>query len=118
MQSQAKKQLCVEVGQRVWQYRNAAGMSKEALAEQLDITSQYVSDIEQGRKCMSMAYFIRLGQIFHVSLDTLASGAQTADPALEQLVHRLMDMSPMDRDLTVHMILSAAKAVEAMGQET
>ena len=33
------------------------------------------------------------------------------------MVRRLREMSPVDRDLAVHMILSAAKAVEAMGPE-
>lgn len=117
MQTDAKKQLCVEVGRWVWQYRKEAGMTKETLAEKLDITSQYVNDIEQGKKCMSMAYFIQLGRIFHVSLDTLSSGIQPEDPAIDRMVRQLRDMSPVDRDLAVHMILSAAKAVEAMGRE-
>ena len=69
MADEAKKKLCIEVGQRIWQYRKDAGMTKEALAERMDITSQYLNDIEQGKKCMSMAYFVRLGQIFHISLD-------------------------------------------------
>lgn len=118
MADDAKKKLCVDVGQRIWQYRKEAGMTKEALAERMDITSQYLNDIEQGKKCMSMAYFIRLGQIFHISLDTLAWGVQPEDPAVDQMVRRLREMSPVDRDLAVHMILSAAKAVEAMGPET
>ena len=108
MADEAKKKLCIEVGQRIWQYRKDAGM---------DITSQYLNDIEQGKKCMSMAYFVRLGQIFHISLDTLAWGVQPEDPAVDQMVRRLREMSPVDRDLAVHMILSAAKAVEAMGPE-
>ena len=114
MADEAKKKLCIEVGQRIWQYRKDAGMTKEALAERMDITSQYLNDIEQGKKCMSMAYFVRLGQIFHISLDTLAWGVQ---PEVDQMVRRLREMSPVDRDLAVHMILSAAKAVEAMGPE-
>ena len=117
MVDEAEKKLCIEVGQRIWQYRKDAGMTKEALAERMDITSQYLNDIEQGKKCMSMAYFVRLGQIFHISLDTLAWGVQPEDPAVDQMVRRLREMSPVDRDLAVHMILSAAKAVEAMGPE-
>ena len=74
MADEAKKKLCIEVGQRIWQYRKDAGMTKEALAERMDITSQYLNDIEQGKKCMSMAYFVRMGQIFNIRLDTLARG--------------------------------------------
>lgn len=117
MADEAKKKLCVDVGQRVWQYRKEAGMTKEALAERMDITSQYLNDIEQGKKCMSMAYFVRLGQIFHIGLDTLAWGVQPEDPAVDQMVRRLRAMSPEDRSMAVNMILSAAKAVEVMGSD-
>lgn len=117
MLDEAKKKMCAEVGQRVWQYRKEAGLTKEALAEQMDITSQYLNDIEQGKKCMSMAYFIRLGQIFHISLDTLAWGELPEDPAVDQMLRRLRRMSPEDRQMAVRMILSAARAVEAMGAE-
>ncbi len=37
MADEAKKKLCIEVGQRIWQYRKDAGMTKEALAERMDI---------------------------------------------------------------------------------
>lgn len=117
MEAEEKKKLCVDVGQRVWRCRTEAGMTKEILAEKLGITSQYVNEIEQGKKCMSMSIFVQLGQVFHISLDTLANGAQTRDVTIERLIHRLADMTPLDRDLAAHMILTAAKAVEEMGRE-
>jgi len=92
-------------------------MTKEDLAERIDITSQYLNDIEQGKKCMSMIYFIRLGQVFHVSLELLAHGVQEEDPAVDRVARRLRDMTPIQRELAAHMILSAANAVEAMNLE-
>lgn len=117
MAKREKDPLCVEVGRRIWQYRTEAGMTKEQLAERIDISSQYLNDIEQGKKCMSMVYFIRLGEVFHVSLDTLAHGAREADPAVDRVTHRLADMTPIQRDLAAQMLLAAAKAVEAMQPE-
>ncbi len=111
-----KEALQKNVGDRVWAYRTQAGMSRERLAELLGCSTQYVGDIEQGKKCMAMIYFVRLGKVFHVSLDTLAFGPQE-DPALDRLVQRLKEMPPIDRDMAVHMILSAAEAVETMGRE-
>ena len=52
-----EKKLALQkaVGERVYHSRKLARMSKEELAERLGISSQYVNDIEQGKKSMSMA---------------------------------------------------------------
>ena len=57
---------------------------------------------------------LRLGQIFHISLDTLAWGVQPEDPAVDQMVRRLREMSPVDRDLNVVEIL--AGDIHTLGQ--
>lgn len=80
-----EKKLALQkaVGERVYHSRKLARMSKEELAERLGISSQYVNDIEQGKKCMSMAIFVELGEVFHTGLDELAHGAQKEEPVLE-----------------------------------
>lgn len=83
-----EKKLALQkaVGERVYHSRKLARMSKEELAERLGISSQYVNDIEQGKKCMSMAIFVELGEVFHTGLDELAHGAQKEEPVLEHLL--------------------------------
>ena len=66
MEEQKKKQWLVQVGTRVWNCRTQRGLSREKLAERLDITPQYVSDIEQGKKCMSMSIFVEMSQVLEV----------------------------------------------------
>lgn len=86
-----EKKLALQkaVGERVYHSRKLARMSKEELAERLGISSQYVNDIEQGKKCMSMAIFVELGEVFHTGLDELAHGAQKEEPVLEHLLCHL-----------------------------
>ena len=47
-----EKKLALQkaVGERVYHSRKLARMSKEELAERLGISSQYVNDIEQGKR--------------------------------------------------------------------
>ena len=47
MEEQEKRQLVKDVGARVYACRTGAGMSREAMAERLGISPQYVSEIEQ-----------------------------------------------------------------------
>ena len=96
-----EKKLALQkaVGERVYHSRKLARMSKEELAERLGISSQYVNDIEQGKKCMSMAIFVELGEVFHTGLDELAHGAQKEEPVLEHLLCHLRQLSPVQRDM-------------------
>ena len=77
-----EKKLALQkaVGERVYHSRKLARMSKEELAERLGISSQYVNDIEQGKKCMSMAIFVELGEVFHTGLDELPTARRRRSP--------------------------------------
>ena len=89
MEDFEKRQMMKDVGARVYALRTAANMSRETLAERLNITPQYVSEIEQGKKCMNMFIFAELGRVFHRGLDDLAWGEAPADPGLDGLAEAL-----------------------------
>lgn len=116
-EKEEKKAWLVQVGARVWNCRAELGMSREKLAERLGITSQYVSDIEQGKKCMSMAIFVELSQVLGVGLDYLAHGTQPEDPAVDRLVRHLRRTAPADRAQAARMLLLALEAAQAMERE-
>ena len=117
MEKQEKKRWLGEVGTRVWNSRAQLGMSREQLAERLGITAQYVSDIEQGKKCMSMSIFVEMSQVLGVGLDYLAHGVLPEDPAVDRLERHLRQISPPDRELAARMLQLALEAAQAMGPE-
>ena len=117
MEDFEKKQLTRDVGKRVYALRTAAGMSREALAERLNITPQYVSEIEQGKKCMNMSIFVELGRVFHRGLDELAWGKTPADPGLDRLVRHLRELSPVDRDMAIHILRLTFRSIQELGPE-
>ena len=117
MEEQEKRRLMKDVGARVYACRAAAGMSREALAERLGITPQYVSEIEQGKKCMSMSIFVDLGRVFHRGLDELAWGKTPADPGLDRLVRHLRELSPVDRDMAIHILRLTFRSIQELGPE-
>ncbi|HJB80036.1 helix-turn-helix domain-containing protein [uncultured Flavonifractor sp.] len=117
MEKQEKKRWLGEVGTRVWNCRAQLDMSREQLAERLGITAQYVSDIEQGKKCMSMSIFVEMSQVLGVGLDYLAHGVPPEDPALDRLERHLRQVSPLDRELAARMLQLALEAAQAMGPE-
>ena len=111
MEEQEKRQLVKDVGARVYACRTGAGMSREAMAERLGSSPQYVSE------CMSMSIFVDLGGALHRPLDELAHGRQPRDPGLDRLVRRLRELSPLERDMVVHYLELAVRAVQELGRE-
>lgn len=59
------------MGDRIKEIRKQRGLTQEQLAEALDISVEYVSQIERGMKIPSMQIFIKLVEVLDVSADYL-----------------------------------------------
>lgn len=64
----------VEMGIRVRSRREAIGLSRENLAEQLDVSAQFIADIEYGHKGISIKKLYLLCQILNVTADYILAG--------------------------------------------
>lgn len=71
-----KKQLNVEIGERIKQAREKKRYTQEWLAEQIEVSPQYVSDLERGVVGASLATFRCICLSLGVSSDTLLFGRQ------------------------------------------
>jgi len=57
------------VGERIAQYRNAAGLSQRALAIKSEITSQAINQYESGKRTPDLKCFIAICRTLGVSID-------------------------------------------------
>ena len=55
------------MGDRIKEIRKKQGLTQEQLAEKVDITLEYISQIERGLKIPSMQVFIKLVEVLDVS---------------------------------------------------
>ncbi len=82
-------------GERIRQLRIQSGYTQNELAENLNIDQSYLSRIESGRKGCSVDLFVQFSELFHVSLDVLILGLETADAErrvqLKANITRLID---------------------------
>ncbi|MBO5054787.1 MAG: helix-turn-helix transcriptional regulator [Lachnospiraceae bacterium] len=70
-----RKELDVNVvGKRIREIRESRQLTREQLAEQADISVQFLADIEVGRKSMSINTLFKLSSALHVSNDYLILG--------------------------------------------
>ena len=63
------------MGDRIRETRRKQGLTQEQLAERVDVTLEYISQIERGLKIPSMQVFIKLVEVLDVSADYLLRDA-------------------------------------------
>ncbi len=68
-------ELCLqEIGKRIAARRRQLGLTQEALAERGDITPQFVSYAESGKRAMRPDNLLKLATALEVSADYLLTG--------------------------------------------
>lgn len=79
------------VGQRIRELREFQHLTREQLAEQADISVQFLADIEVGRKSMSIKTLYKLSNALHVSNDYLILGINTVQNCNRKNLSALLD---------------------------
>lgn len=87
-------EIClVEVGNRIMQRRKSMGLTQEALAEKADLTTQFVSYAESGKRAMRPENLLRIANALSVSTDYLLTG-DIIDKDLLLLSEKLQKLTP------------------------
>lgn len=68
-----RKTSTIKIGRNLQQIRKSNGYTQEKLAEEIEVSARYISDIEQDRAKPSYEVLIRICNLFEVSLDQIFS---------------------------------------------
>lgn len=69
-----KKEINVQIGEQIKSARELAKLTQEQFAERIDVSPQFVSDIERGVVGVSLATLKRICVVLGVSSDRLLFG--------------------------------------------
>lgn len=94
-----------EMGARIRARRKAPGMSREQLAEMVNISTTHMSHIETGNTKLSLGVLVDLARALQTSCDRLIFGEKQADSRLAAMIS---DMSESQKALLAEL----AKAVK------
>lgn len=64
----------IGIGNRIRKERESISLTREKMAEMLDITPGYIADLERGEARLSVSGLINLCNLFHCSADFLLFG--------------------------------------------
>lgn len=83
----------IEIGKRITERRKKLGMTQETMAEKGDLTPQFVSYAESGKRAMRPENVIKLAKALEVSADYLLTG-DIVDKDMLILSDKLRTLSP------------------------
>lgn len=85
-----------EIGQRIRKVRKARGLSQDALAEKVGISTTHMSHIETGNTKLSLAVFVELATALDVRADELIFDSTAADrtASIEEILLVLEGCTP------------------------
>lgn len=73
------KPINMEMDGRIRAIRKKVGLTSEQLANTMDISVQFLSDVERGKKSFSYENLIKLCRILRVSSDYILLGTEKSD---------------------------------------
>ena len=88
-----QEQFLNEVGNRIEERRKKLGLTQEALAELSNVTPQFVSYAESGKRAMRPENLLRLSTALGVSTDYILTG-DIVDKDLLLLSDKMKKLSP------------------------
>lgn len=68
-----RKPSTIKIGKNLQAIRKSNGFTQEKLAEEIDVSVRYISDIEQDRAKPSYEVLIRICNLFKISIDQIFS---------------------------------------------
>ncbi|MEG1525819.1 MAG: helix-turn-helix domain-containing protein [Clostridia bacterium] len=82
-----KKQINVDIGRRICLHRKRIGMTREDLAERVEITPRFEADIERGTVGPSLTTLKQFCKVLGVTSDSILLGESDVVDLNARLVH-------------------------------
>jgi len=86
-----EKEIRAILGANLKKYRNYRNFTQEELAEKLDISIPFLSDIENSRKWISPATLVKLAGVLNIEPHKLLEPEQPLTPAMMITLERWSD---------------------------
>ena len=104
----------IKIGARIRETRESARMTREAFAERVDISAQFLADIERGRMGASLETIIKICDVLGVTTDTILRDLDVDEEVTARQLSVLLNRVPRTLlPLVIDSIRDQVKLIEA-----
>lgn len=102
-----RKPSSIKIGKNLQKIRKSYGYTQERLAEEIEVSIRYVSDMEQDRAKPSYEVLIRICNLYKIGLNQIFSGylTDTNNKILEYSLSGYEKLSSEDKETIKHLIM-------------
>lgn len=102
-----RKASTIKIGKNLQEIRKSNGYTQEKLAESIEVSVRYISDIEQDRAKPSYEVLVKFCNVFKISLDQIFSKylEKTDNKNLEYSLAGYEKLSNEDKTTIAHLIM-------------
>lgn len=87
-----RKEINIQIGERIQKARELSGYTQEKLADKINVSTQYISDLERGIVGTSVPTLIKICKTLCVSSDYILMGTQDGND-ISSVTNRLRYLS-------------------------
>lgn len=105
-----KKPLNIQIGGRIKMAREAAGFTQEWFAEKIDVSVQYISDLERGVTGTSIPTLIKICEALRISSDFLLFGKTSSQDLWDVKMNQYDNLTSKQIEILtkgIHLIVEA-----------
>ena len=106
-----KKEINIQIGEHIRIAREHAKLTQEQFAEHIDVSPQYISDLERGVVGISIPTLKRACVLLGVSCDQILFGTSSGN-RMESIEMRCRNLSDEDFSILLDIVSNFAKAIE------
>ena len=82
----------VEVGKRIKSEREKNNLTRDSLAERLEISSTYLSQLERAERNGSLSVICKIASVLNISLDYLIYGNDSIEVSKEDIIEKIKNI--------------------------
>lgn len=94
-----QKEYKTAMGRRIQQARKAARITQMKFAEEIDVSTQYISDLERGIVGCSVPTLLKICDVLDVSADFLLRGQRAESQKPSTASEEFSTLSPQEQEL-------------------
>lgn len=106
-----KKEINIQIGEQIRIARENAKLTQEQFAERIDVSPQYISDLERGVVGISLPTLKRACVVLGVSSDQILFGSTPAN-RMEAIEKRCRNLSDYHFSILLDIISNFVRAIE------
>lgn len=112
LKKEKRHALNQEIGKRIQKMRLKAEITQEQFAEMLDVSNQFISDLERGITGASLVTLVEISRILCVPTDYLLKGESPDNSSHQiQIENQVLDLCEEEYEILLHSINTTLKAL-------